>query len=136
MIICPCRTVMPSMGSLSLRDAECSTSAASIETGQTLDSAIGKNSPHFAYQSTTISLRCVRVAGESVSSKRSSLDRKSQTSVVDWGSDLESHSSPREDDGFAEDDPAGAAVTSDDRGAKRRGLPLPSISLPRFRLFV
>ena len=65
-----------------------------------------------------------------MSSKRSSLDRKSQTSFVDWASDLESHSSPREDDGFAEDD--GGTVTSDDRGAKRRGLPLPSISLPRF----
>ncbi|KHN75498.1 TBC1 domain family member 14 [Toxocara canis] len=94
-------------------DQECSASAASIETGPTIDSAIG----------------------DSVSSKRSSLDRKSQTSFVDWASDVESHCSPRfpDDEGLPEEeeDLFGGEKPSSRCNVPKKRLPLPSISLPR-----
>uniref|UniRef100_A0A9J2P5X1 Rab-GAP TBC domain-containing protein n=1 Tax=Ascaris lumbricoides TaxID=6252 RepID=A0A9J2P5X1_ASCLU len=93
-------------------DRECSASAASIETGPTIDSAIG----------------------ESISSKRSSLDRKSQTSFVDWASDVESHCSPKfaDDDGLPEEGEGSCEGERPQRcSIPKKKLPLPSISLPR-----
>uniref|UniRef100_A0A158R5Q7 Rab-GAP TBC domain-containing protein n=1 Tax=Syphacia muris TaxID=451379 RepID=A0A158R5Q7_9BILA len=105
-----------SFNELSLKDNQaCSVSAASIETVPTADSAIG----------------------DSLSSKRSSLDRKSQSSFVDWASDAGSHTSPH----FCDDDTAGLdedSVFNEKNNSltpsstkTRRKLPLPSISLSR-----
>lgn len=101
-----------SFNELSLKDnRECSISAASIETGPTADSAIG----------------------DSLSSKRSSLDRKSQSSFVDWASEAGSHTSPRfcDDDVALEEDSVFSDKDTSASSTTRRKLPLPSLSLPR-----
>lgn len=73
-------------------------------------------------------------AGDSLSSKRSSLDRKSQSSFVDWASDAGSHTSPRfcEDDAGIEEDSVFNEKDTSGSSSTRRKLPLPNISLPRY----
>uniref|UniRef100_A0A914EHK6 Rab-GAP TBC domain-containing protein n=1 Tax=Acrobeloides nanus TaxID=290746 RepID=A0A914EHK6_9BILA len=106
------------------RDRECSTSFASIETVPTMDSGLG-----------------------SVCSKRSSLDRRSQTSNSHFEccstSDFDSHSSPRlcDDAGFVEEEEEDVELHSRNRDSKlkpnnqqdqsKRRIVLPALNIAK-----